>query len=550
MDLTSISQFAGGIGLFLLGMRLMSDGLKFAAGPALRQLLAKATGSLWRAAASGMLITALVQSSSAVVFATIGFVNAGLLSLGQAVGVVFGANVGTTLTSWIVALVGLDIKLQVLALPAVAIGMALWIASKGRRAALGQAVAGFGVFFLGLDVLKAGFADIDQSWALGAAEQGVWVSRSLFALAGVLLTVLMQSSSAALAVTLTAAAQGLVPLPAAAAMVIGANLGTTSTAIFASIGATAAARRTAAAHVAFNLLAGVIAFFSLPWLLQIALWLALPIGGNEHPATVLALVHTLLNLLGLAAIWPLTPHLVAWLERHFAAASDSEADVVRHLDRNVLQTPGLAVDAVVRELSRLAEHSLCMAGAVLSQEPGSALDLDLPHQRLQRLAGAIVDFVPGIETGGVERIEHDLPRALRIAQYLRAAGERAAELSHQAPVAEALPEVVAPLSTLHGLAAGCIEQARRVFSLDDQTEPGLRAALTQALDAFEAGYQQAKAEMLRLASRGQLGSTSLVRILDRLSGLRRIIEQIAKGARLYAEIAERAGAPRSLEHGV
>ncbi|MBD8525811.1 Na/Pi cotransporter family protein [Pseudomarimonas arenosa] len=534
MDLTAITQFAGGIGLFLLGMRLMSDGLKFAAGPALRQMLARATGSLWRAVGSGVLITALVQSSSAVVFATIGFVNAGLLSLGQAIGVVFGANVGTTFTSWIVALVGFDIKLQAFALPAVALGMGLWIASKGRRAALGQALVGFGVFFLGLDVLKGAFADIDQSWALGASEQGVWLSRLLFALAGVFLTVLMQSSSAALAVTLTAAAQGLLPLSAAAAMVIGANLGTTSTAIFASIGATAAARRTAAAHVAFNLCGGSLAFLILPWLLQLSLWLALPAGGDQHPATVLALLHTLINVLGLLAIWPLTAGLVAWLERHFAGRIDSQADIVRHLDRNVLRTPALAVDAVLSELARLGNNALAMSRAVLSQEPGSEIDLGNEHSRLERVASAIMDFIPSIETGGVERIEHSLPRALRIAQYLRAAGERAVELSHQAPLAEADPAVAERLASVHLSAAGALDRVAAAFSQGGHESSSER--LQQQLDEFESAYQGAKAELLRLGSRGQLGSAGLVRILDRLSGLRRIVEQLGKGAGLYVDI--------------
>jgi len=140
ISLQSIFNFLGGIGLFLLGMRLMTDGLKVAAGPALRGLLTAATGSTPRALGAGALITALVQSSSAVIFAVIGFVNAGLLSLAQAVGLIFGANLGTTLTSWIVALVGFEFDLGLISMPAIAAGMMLWLSGKGRRPALGQAL--------------------------------------------------------------------------------------------------------------------------------------------------------------------------------------------------------------------------------------------------------------------------------------------------------------------------------------------------------------------------------------------------------------------------
>ena len=511
MSFESIGQFAGGIGLFLLGMRLMSDGLKIAAGPALRRLLSTATGSLGRAVASGMLVTALVQSSSAVVFATIGFVNAGLLSLGQAVGVVFGANVGTTLTSWIVALVGLDIKLQAFALPAVALGMATWIMGKGRRAALGQAVVGFGVFFLGLDALKAAFGGLDPSWAITAAGQSGWLLSLMFLLLGVVLTVLMQSSSAALAVTLTAAAQGLVPLSAAAAMVIGANVGTTSTAVLASIGATEAARRAAAAHVVFNLFAGALAYLSLSWLLQLSLWLAEPLGGSQQPATVLAVLHSVLNLLGLLAIWPLTPRLVRWLEGHFIAR-DQSLKLAKHLDRTVLATPTLAVEAVLLELQRLASLAAGMARAVISQEPGSELDFSSEHPQLERLASEIMAFIPQIETAGVAVVEHTLPRTLRVAQYLRAAGERAVELGHQTPVAGSSADLIDSLSALHAAASGsltaCQTEAGAAVNLDADR-------ISEAMDQFEQRYQDTKAHLLRLGSRGSIGSASLVRVLDR-----------------------------------
>lgn len=187
---------AGGVGLFLLGMGLMTDGLRLAAGSALARILAKSTQTRWRGLGSGMLVTAMVQSSSAVTVATIGFVNAGLLQFRQGVWVLLGANVGTTMTAWLVALVGLQFKVEALALPLIGVGMLLRLTGEGsRRGAVGMALAGFGVLFLGIDMLKDtffGLSDVVQlPGGSGALEVLTLVG------IGVMLTVLMQSSSAA-----------------------------------------------------------------------------------------------------------------------------------------------------------------------------------------------------------------------------------------------------------------------------------------------------------------------------------------------------------------
>ena len=523
-------SFLGGIGLFLLGMRLMSDGLKIAAGPSLRSLLMAATGSRLRALASGTLVTALVQSSSAVIFATIGFVNAGLLSLAQAVGLILGANLGTTLTSWIVALVGFSFDLKALAMPAIAGGMGLWIAGSGRRSALGQALVGFGVFFLGLDALKGAFAGLENQIDLADLGAEGAMGIALFAAIGIALTLLMQSSSAALAVTLTAAAQGLLPLAAAGAVVVGANIGTTSTAVLATIGATAAAKRTAAAHVVFNVLAGVLALLALPWMLALSDWIIESLGGEDIPATVLAMLHTLVNLLGVLAIWPLLPRLVAWLDAHFGAAEASDEARPQHLDRHVLETPRLAVDAVYLELRRMGGIAQRMARASLSAENGHDIEMDADRDRLERLGAAILDFVPSIPSAGVPGIEAALPRAVRVAQYYRGMAERATELARIPSEAGLSEEIV-------GLIAETRSAADHLLAAADpqSTEHPDREAILQLAQAFEETYQHTKAELLRRGSRGEITPTGLVRVLDRLSGLRRVVDQAGKAARLMAE---------------
>lgn len=517
---TTVANFLGGIGLFLLGMRLMTDGLKVAAGGALRELLKAATGSRLRALVFGAGITALVQSSSAIIFATIGFVNAGLLGLGPAVNLIIGANLGTTLTSWIVALVGFKLDLKLFAMPMIALGTALWLSGSSRREALGGAVIGFGVFFLGLDVLKDAFSGLDQALDLAAlAGDGVF-ALLMFTGIGVLLTLLMQSSSAALAVTLTAAAQGVIPLEAAAGVVVGANIGTTSTAVFATLGATAAARRTAATHVIFNVIAGAIALLLLPWLITLARMIADATGASDLPATQLAILHTQVNLLGVIVIWPLLPRLVTWLERRFLAAEKADAALPRHLDDTVLATPRLALDAAWQEIERMGDMAMALARAVISQEDANPEKFAEEVATLEKLGQRIVDFSARINSGGDVVIDEALPDALRAAQHYRAVGDSARDLARSPRTG--LSD--GALETVIALEASVDRSLTALAELTNQT--GVSPA--EAVAEFDNLYKQTKADLLRRGSRGELRSATLVQALDRLSSIRRIVNQTRK----------------------
>ncbi|MDO9290139.1 MAG: Na/Pi symporter, partial [Hydrogenophaga sp.] len=254
----SLSLLAGGLGLFLLGMGMMTDGLKQAAGQALHNILANATRTRWHALGSGALVTAMVQSSSAVTVAAIGFINAGLLGLAPALWVLFGANIGSTMTGWLVALVGLKFKIEAFALPLVGVGMLMRLTGASqRRGAIGTAVAGFGLLFLGIGLLQESFNGIAGQITLPQGDGVMTVLAQV--LIGTLMTVLMQSSAASMAIALTAAQGGLLDAQGAAAVVIGANIGTTVTALLAAIGATPNARRAAAAHVTFNVVTACVA---------------------------------------------------------------------------------------------------------------------------------------------------------------------------------------------------------------------------------------------------------------------------------------------------
>jgi phosphate:Na+ symporter len=520
-------NFLGGIGLFLLGMRLMTDGLTTAAGDTLRVILSAATRSRGRAIFSGILITALVQSSTAVVFTTIGFVNASLLALPQAVGVIFGSNLGTTLTSWIVALIGFNLDLQVIALPAIGIGMAISVAlGKGQYGALGRAMAGFGLFFMGIDVLKDAFDGIGDVIDLHRwAGEGV-LNLLLFVLLGIMLTVIIHSSSAALTVILTATAGGLIPLTAAAAMVIGANVGTTSTALFAVFDATAAARRAAMSHVIFNLVVALVSFTLLLPLLGVVHVMAQVIGSQDQLAMSLAIFHTLVNILGILVMWPLTPRLVAYLETRFRTLEEDESRP-RFMDRNVQSAPSLALDALAQELHRMQAIARRVANAAISAEDPHNPSLEIGHRALESLNIAISEFASGIPRATMSAEQQNaLPHAQRVGQYLVNVAEHAREmlqLHHESVLA---PESALAVSR-NALRASAVE----LLDLTRVDSPQWDAQrLAEARRDFETQYQAMKAQLLQAGTAGAILPRSMAETLERLSDLHRVVDQAAKAA--------------------
>lgn len=246
----------GSLGLFVYGMRVMSEGIQKAAGHKMKSILNFMTGNRFAALFTGFAITVLVQSSSATTVMIVSFVNAGLMTLAQAIGVILGANIGTTVTGWVVAVLGFRFQVSALAIPAVAIGFPLFFFKALRFSNLGQALIGFGILFLGLGFLRDSVPEIREQTEilafLARFDGTTFLSMLVFILAGILITALVQSSSASMAIFLTMAYAGWIEFPAAAALVLGENIGTTITANIASIGANLSARRTSISHFLFN----------------------------------------------------------------------------------------------------------------------------------------------------------------------------------------------------------------------------------------------------------------------------------------------------------
>lgn len=400
---SSVFQLLGGVGLFLLGMVLMTDGLKAFAGDALRGALVRFTGTPLKAFASGALATVMVQSSSATTVTVIGFVSAGLLTFPQAVGMVFGASLGTTGTGWIVSVLGLKISVGTYALPLVGVGAFFRLLGRGRTKSLGLALAGFGLIFIGIETLQGAMQGLSSVFNLAALPSAGLLAHLLALLVGIVLTLVLQSSSAAVATTLTALHTGSVNFEQAASIVIGAAIGTTITGALAAIGGSVPAKRTAAAHILFNLATGLIALLLLPVFLR-GLALAQTHFGLEPGATSLAAFHTAFIALGVVLFMPFVRPFSRFIER---LLPDRGPTLTRHLDDSLLHAPSVALEATRRALTETARAHIDGIARALDGTPPAA-DAAQPAAALD----AIRAFFARIPPVG----EGEPPSALRVSQ--------------------------------------------------------------------------------------------------------------------------------------
>ncbi len=522
-----LGYLLGGIGLFLLGMTLMTDGLKLAVGPALGKWLKRWTATRVRGLFFGIGATALVQSSTAITVAAIGFVNAGLLPLSQSLWVFFGSNVGTTFTGWLVAILGFKVKLDAAALPLIGLGMLCKLTGpETRRGALGGAVAGFGILFLGIGFLQQAFVADSRSLDLSQLSgYGFW-SVLAFTLAGIVLTVVMQASAAVLAVVLTLAEAGVLPLNEAAAAVIGANIGTTATAVLAAISATPNAQRAALAHVMFNLLTGIIALVLLPALLQLIANIQQILDLAPSSAMSLALFHTLFNLLGVILMWPLTERLGKFLAQRFTT-QEEEQGRPRYIDRNVAAVPSLAVDALYREVIRLG--GMCLQQTQAIYHPTHVANPPLKLDAVPMLSQSIVDFVNTVNQHVMPQdTSRHLAALLRIHRYYEVCYELVREATPLRPHVAKLAATPNPLYHDHLLP--WLEQVGCVLQQLDPTQADFLERPIAGIEAIEEGYQTLKAYLLEQGASGGLSVEKMDELIRYCSDLRRLLKQAHKAA--------------------
>lgn len=305
--ITPLFGFIGSLGFLLYGMKLMSDGIQNSAGEKLQRALSVVTGNRFVGLLTGLLITMIIQSSGATTVMVVTFVNAGLLTLAQSVGVTFGANIGTTITAWIVSIFGFNFNISAFAIPVVGIGYFISLLKKSSYKNIGEAVMGFGMLFLGLDGLKNVFTPEQLGFLLNIKGTGAFAILAGFFI-GVVITALLHSSSAFSAIVITMAYNGLVNWELAAAMTLGSNIGSTIDAVLASIGTTADARRAALIHVMFNVFGTTLALIFFHPFLNLIEFIT---PKNANIAIQISILHTVFKVLSTVIMLPLSNQLCA-----------------------------------------------------------------------------------------------------------------------------------------------------------------------------------------------------------------------------------------------
>lgn len=405
-----------GLSLFLFSMSIIERALEDVSGRAFRRFLRRNTDHPIRGIGSGTLATAILQSSSLVGVMMLALVGAGVIQMRNALSVIFGANLGTTMTGWIVATIGFKLDLDALALPLIAAGGLAAMGIRDHRASqIARVVFGVGLLLMGLDLMKGAVGNISDAIDVAVLGELGAVEYLLF---GLVFTAIVQSSSATMMVTLSALHGGIIDLPAAAAVVIGADLGTTGTVLLAALRGSAAKKRVAMGHFLFNLITDLTAFALRTPLLAVILMIGL--------SDLLALVafHSAFNLIGILMFLPLIGRFAGWLEGRF---TDTETSVSRHLADVAVDLPEAAVEAIRLETNHLMQRVICQNLKVPDPEislPAGSLPVGVHEARAiaaalepefeaayaasKRLEGEIITFAADAQAASLEKSESDL----------------------------------------------------------------------------------------------------------------------------------------------
>ncbi|MCL7752287.1 Na/Pi symporter [Polaribacter sp. Z022] len=355
----NFKTIAAGVAVLLFGMIMLEEGFKvFTKGP-LQNFLKKATNKLYKSISAGALVTALVQSSSLVSVITISFISAGLISLSGGLGLIFGANIGTTATAWLVAGFGLKIKISALAMPMLIFGLIFSFKKNVTFKGIGNVLAGLGFFFLGIHYMKEGFDFFKDYIDLTQFAVSGFLGAVIYAGLGIIITTVLQSSSATLALILTALAAGQIEYQNALALAIGANVGTTITAVLGSLSSNAAGKRLAIAHLIFNFTTGILALALIFPLANLVNYLSNFLHFSETDYTLkLALFHTIFNVLGVLIMIPFIKKLEKFLLKLYKEEEGKAIDEPKYLNEAILEFPGTLISSVLKESKYLYKNAI------------------------------------------------------------------------------------------------------------------------------------------------------------------------------------------------
>ena len=403
---------AAGVSIFLFGMLSLEQGFQVFTGGTLERILKNTTDKLWKSLSFGIVSTTLMQSSSLVSVIAISFLSAGLIGLASGVGIIFGANIGTTTGAWLVAGFGLKVKISAYAMPMLVFGVLLLFQTSKNLKGIGYILVGLGFLFLGIHYMKEGFDTFKDSFDLTQFAVAGYAGLFLFTGIGIAATVVMQSSHATLVLTITALAASQITYENGLALAIGANVGTTITAIIGSMSANEQGKRLAGAHLVFNMVTGLIAILFIYQMMAAVDWFSAHVGIADEDYTLkLAVFHTLFNIIGVLVMLPLMGRLVSILEKMFEPKTLLISQP-KYLDDSAFEFPDTALEAVRQETIRVWDHSITilaeafgfkhgqicsdadLAAIAQSQRKLPDFDVDTAYERqVKSLYSAIITFI-------------------------------------------------------------------------------------------------------------------------------------------------------------
>jgi phosphate:Na+ symporter len=379
-NIEPIVQSLGGLGLFLLGIIIMTDGLGNLAGNVMRAALIRFTHSPLSGAVTGIIATFVLRSSSATTVAAVGFVGAGLLTFSESLGIIFGANIGTTFTGWIVVLLGFKLKLDNVMMLFLFFGALLRLFAKRRLATFGYILAGFSIIFIGIAMMQNGMSDFANFINPSMLPSDTFVGRLKLVAMGIIFTAITQSSSAGVAVALSALFAGAINFEQAAALVIGMDVGTTITAALATIGQSVEARRTGFSHVTYNIMTAIGAFFLItPF--TVALESFFPTALTHNAEISLVAFHTTFNIIGLIIILPFTNNFAHLMTKLIPA---KKALFTNTLDTMLLEQPSIALTAVQNSIYTEILVLLNHLNAILGDSKNKRVDMNVLQKELDK----------------------------------------------------------------------------------------------------------------------------------------------------------------------
>ncbi len=532
-DVQMLFQFIGGLGMFLYGMDAMADGLQKSAGHKMQQLLGALTSNRLMGVLLGTGITAIIQSSSATTVMVVGFVNAGIINLQQAVGIIMGANIGTTVTSWIVSMSewGEMLKPEFFAPALVGVGALFNLFAKSeKKKQIGQILVGFGVLFIGLTFMSVSITPYKDAPIFGQAFSVLGRNPILGILAGLVVTGIIQSSSASVGILQTLALNGIVNWQSAIFITLGQNIGTCVTALLSSLGANRTAKRAAVIHLLFN----VVGAFIFGIIMFILFKLNPVLASSSITSVEISIFHTVFNVTNTIILFPFAGLLVKASgifvrSKEKEEEQDPESEMKRHLDERILETPSFAIENVNHQVVNMGYAALenfdVAADALLSSDVSEIKQVEKLEQKIDHYEKLLTDYLIKINNQSLNEEQHMLVKNLfytvsdfeRVSDHCENLSELAAEKANRKIIFS--KEAESEMREMLNAVRSSLEHAVKARETSDMSEVRAVVHSEENVDSLEEELRERHIERL---SAQTCNPENGVIFLDALSNLERI----------------------------